>query len=413
MNIVSRNSPIEAKKMEMKSSRITTNTLLVFIVLFSSGCTQSIQQRNQSEFNAHKATVVRTGVNHGSEYSPAQHVVTAVGKMNTGRAAHTATLLPNGKVLVCGGFTENTLASAELYDPISKTFKPVANMTTPRSSHSATLLPNGNVLIAGGYNGDYLSSTEIFDPRSETFTAAGTMTSPRSGHTATLLQGAKILLAGGVGTGWSFLQSVEVYDIQSKKFISVGSMSLARESHTATLLKSGKVLIAGGHKGRRADIKIFSSAEIFDPASGRFTTTGSLTKIHHKHDAVLLADGKVLITGGADERDGRGAYSSAEIYNPSTGTFSSINNMNITRYKHNGTSVLLKNGNVLIAGGADRMEVYLARENRFILVNGNLGSDRLFSCVVHLHDDQVLLTGGYDSNILASTNAWVYSYEAK
>ena len=80
-------------------------------------------------------------------------------------------------------------------------------------------------------------------------------------------------------------------------------MTVPRESHTATLLKNGKVLITGGHKDRHADIMIYSSAELYDPLLNTFTVTGNMTIRRHKHDATLLNDGKVLITGGSDERD--------------------------------------------------------------------------------------------------------------
>src|SRR5258708_33319586 len=128
----------------------------------------------------------------------------------------------------------------------------------------------------------------------------------RSVHAATLLNNGKVLLAGGVGTSWTFLADAELYDPATNTFAATGAMTMARESHTATLLRNGNVLIMGGHKGRRSAITIYSSAEIYNPASGTFSSTGNLTVRRHKHDAALLADGRVLIIGGSDERDGRG-----------------------------------------------------------------------------------------------------------
>ncbi|HYJ37188.1 MAG TPA: kelch repeat-containing protein [Chitinophagaceae bacterium] len=346
-------------------------------------------------------------------YTQEKHdLINLSGSMRMPRAAHTATLLKNGKVLVCGGFSKSTSSTAEIYIPSSKTFQSVGNMGVPRSGHSATLLPNGKVLIAGGYNGNYLSSAEIFDPATETFTSAGIMTTARSGHTATVLNNGKILFVGGVGIGWSFLQSAELYDIRTGIFSATGSMTSARESHTATLLENGTVLITGGHKGRRADIKIYSSAEIYDPSSEKFTLTSSMAKIRHKHDAVMLKDGKVLIIGGSDERDSKGAYTSTEIYNPVSATFQVTNNMNLSRYKHNGTSILLENGNILIAGGANRAETYNSKQKEFAIVSGDMMSKRLFSCATLLTNGQVLITGGYDENIIASANSWIYSATA-
>jgi N-acetylneuraminic acid mutarotase len=284
-------------------------------------------------------------------------------------------------------------------------------MSVARAGHSATLLPDGKVLITGGYNGNYLSSTEIFNPQTQTFSAGPIMNSPRSGHTTTFLNNGKILFAGGVGVGWSFLESAELYNTQTKTFSPTGSMTTARESHTATLLKNGTVLITGGHKGRRTDIKIYSSAEIFDPISEKFRLIGNMTKIRHKHDAVLLADGKVLITGGSDERDSEGAYSSAELYDPVSSSFNSVKNMNLTRYKHNATSILLANNSVLIAGGTNRAEIYNPESSKFSIVTGSLGTKRLFSCATLLSNGQVLITGGYNENIKATANAWIYNYK--
>ena len=336
--------------------------------------------------------------------------VNSVGGMTARRAAHTATLLPNGKVLIAGGFAgdENSLASAEVFDLTTSTFSPAGNMSATRAGHTATLLPNGKVLIAGGYNGSYLTSAELYDPSARTFTPTARMVTARSGHVATLLNNGKVLLAGGVGTGWTFLADAELYDPTTNAFTVTGRMTTARESHTAILLKNGNVLITGGHKDRRPAITIYSSAEIYNPASGTFSSTGNLTVKRHKHDATLLADGQVLIIGGSDERDGRGAYTSAEIYNPATGVFTATGNMNTARYKLQGTSVLLNDGKVLIAGGANRAEVFDPATNTFSYASGSLGTSRLFAAATRLQNGQVLITGGYDDNNAVSSNAWIY-----
>jgi N-acetylneuraminic acid mutarotase len=262
-------------------------------------------------------------------------VVSSIRNMTAKRAAHTATLLDNGKVLIAGGFVGNGggLSSVELFDPTSNTFTSAENLTSARAGHTATRLPNGKILIAGGYNGDYLNSAEVFDPTTNRFSSAGRMVTARSGHVATLLNDGKVLLAGGVGTGWTFLADAELYDPKTNTFSATGGMTAARESHTATLLKDGKVLIAGGHKDRRSAITIYTSTEIYNPANGTFTAAGNLTVKRHKHDATLLADGRVLIVGGSDERDGDGAYQNAEVFNPGGGSFTAVkNNMNFARW---------------------------------------------------------------------------------
>jgi hypothetical protein len=328
------------------------------------------------------------------------------------RAAHTSTLLPNGMVLITGGFTsgENSLSSAEIFDPITNEFSFTGAMNSARQSHTATLLQNGKVLIAGGYghSGEYLDTAELYDPQTGEFTLIGEMTTPRAGQTAVLLNNGDVLLAGGVTTGWVFLETAELYDPDKNTFASTGNMNVPRESHTATLLKDGKVLITGGHQGRRPAITIYSSAEIYDPVSGLFAFTSNMQIKRHKHDAVLLEDGKVLVAGGSDERDENGQYKSAEVYNPEAGHFSKVFDMNANRYKFQGTSVLLNNGKVLIMGGADIIERFDPATNTFAEVAENVGATRLFAAATLLPDGRVVLSGGYGGNISSSTKVWVF-----
>ena len=337
--------------------------------------------------------------------------VNAIRSMNAKRAAHTATLLPNGKVLIAGGMTDSGsgLASAEIFDPTTNIFTAIDNMTVARAGHTATLLRSGKVLIAGGYNGDYLDSAELFDPATGKFTSAPKMVTKRSGHVATLLNSGKILLAGGTGVGWTFLSDAELYDPTTNTFTATGSMTTARESHTATLLKDGRILIAGGHKDRRPNITIYRSTEIYNPASGTFTVAGNLTIKRHKHDATRLADGRVLIVGGSDERDGEGAYRTAEIFDPASGSFTAVmGQMSAARYKLQGTAILLQSGKVLIAGGSNRAEVFDPAANSFSTTFGDMGTERLFSTATLLNNGQVLITGGYRVGNVVSANAWIY-----
>ena len=375
----------------MKSKLSSLVMLMIF--LSTTSCEAQIARNNERENDA-------SGT--GS--------INAIRNMNTSRAAHTATLLGNGKVLVAGGFAEdkNSLASVEIFDPKTNTFSSADNMSFTRAGHSATLLPDGKVLIAGGYNGNYLDSAEIYDANTGRFTPTGKMTMPRSSHIAVLLNNGKVLLAGGVGTGWMFLAETEVYDSQTNTFTKTKNMSAARESHTATLLKDGTVLITGGHQGRRSAITIYQSAEIYNPTNGTFTATANLTVKRHKHDAILLKDETVLIIGGSDERDSRGAYATAEIYNPKTKTFAKIGDMNLSRYKLQGTSVLLKNGKILIAGGANRAEVFNPAKNAFEVADGKFETMRLFATATLLQNGQVLIVGGYDNNNAVSEQAWIY-----
>ncbi|MBK7705802.1 MAG: hypothetical protein IPJ30_08460 [Acidobacteria bacterium] len=342
--------------------------------------------------------------------SEATGIVAPAGELRTARAAHTATTLANGKVLVIGGFGVDTksIDSVELFDPASKTFSDGGRMRSARSSHTATLLRDGRVLIAGGYDGDYLDSAEIYDPATGSFKGIGKMTMPRSDHAAVLLSDGRVLLAGGVGIGWTFLADAELFDPATGTFSKTGSMNLVRESHTTTLLNDGRVLITGGHRGRRSAIVIYTEAEIYDPRTGKFSVTGNLGIRRHKHDAALLADGRVLIVGGSDERDSRGAYSSVEIFDPKTSRFSPVGDMKRNRYKLQGTSIGLADGRVLIAGGSSQMEIFDPKSNSFSLVPGELGATRLFATVARLSGGRVLIAGGYDERTRVSRDARVY-----
>ena len=342
--------------------------------------------------------------------SAAKGMVAPTASMKIARSGHTATLLPNGNVLIAGGMNGNGsyFDTAEIYSPATDTFGSAQNMSARRVGHTATLLPNGKVLIAGGYNGDYLASAEIYDPATGSFTPLGQKTMARSEHVAVLLNNNKLVLAGGTGTGWTFLASAEVYDPSTGIFTRTGSMTTPRESHTATLLKSGKVLISGGHKGRREAMTVYSSAEVYDPAKGTFSATGNMTTIRHKHAASLLPDGNVLIVGGSDKRDWQGKYASAEIYDSNKCKFKAIGEMKMARFKLANAVVSLRNGKILIAGGGEQLELYDPATNAFTTVKGQIDTARFFSAATLLQDDRVLITGGYDNHNEAGTKSWIY-----
>jgi hypothetical protein len=184
--------------------------------------------------------------------------------LNTARAAHTATLLPSGQVLVTGGYDSggNALASAELYDPVTNTWGAAGPLATARLGHTATLLPSGQVLVAGGVSyGVFLASAELYDPATNTWGAAGPLATGRVYPTATLLPSGKVLVAGGFGniTG-GLLKVVELYDPATSTWSAAPSLATARENQTATLLSSGKVLIAGGFGA-----SVLASTELYDP----------------------------------------------------------------------------------------------------------------------------------------------------
>ncbi len=178
--------------------------------------------------------------------------------MNAARHMHTATLLPNGAVLVAGGRFQDGgpgQASAELYDPATATFSPTGGMATPRYLHTATLLPNGKVLIAGGSDS---VTAELYDPSTGTFAATGDMTEPGYVDTATLLPNGKVLITRSAQDYRE--DHADLYDPATGTFTRTGDLvdsSTAGQHPPATpgqrpaamLLASGKVLIAGASRG--------------------------------------------------------------------------------------------------------------------------------------------------------------------
>jgi hypothetical protein len=241
------------------------------------------------------------------------------------------------------------------------------------------------------------------------FQPTGNMSTARTAHTATVLQSGKVLIAGGDAClffnyyGDCPLSSAEVYDPSSGTFTTTGSMSVNRVFHTATLLANGKVLVTGGHD---------ASAELYDPISGAFTATGSMSVGRNSHTATLLANGKLLIVGGQNVS---GTLASAELYNPNSGTFTATGAMAMPRTSH--TATLLANGKVLIAGGSDSGGAAVATTEQYDPATGSftaansMGSPRTLHTTTGLSNGNVLVTGGLDNKVQLSS-AEVYDIVA-
>jgi hypothetical protein len=278
-------------------------------------------------------------------YDPASGTWTLTGSLNTARYIHTATLLSNGMVLVAGGYSLNALDSAELYDPASGTWTVTGSLNTARYYHTATLLPNGMVLVAGGV--DAFPIAELYDPASGTWTVTGDLNTGREAHTATLLPYGMVLVAGGFDNTFTASASAELYDPASGTWTASDNLNTARAFHTATLLPNGMVLVTGGHDGPTfAPSDVLSSAELYDPASGSWTVTGSLNSARYHHTATFLSNGVVLVAGGIS---GFNAFASAELYSPASGNWTVTGSLNTARFLH--TDTLLPNGMVLVAAG--------------------------------------------------------------
>ena len=292
-------------------------------------------------------------------FDPTTGTFSATGPMVKARGFDTATRLADGGVLFVGGdpsawnFDGPYLGSAEIYDPTTGTFSPTGSLATGRNMHTATLLLDGRVLIAGGnVSGQHpLASAELYDPATGTFSATGSLVVARGFHTATLLADGRVLITGGTSDGWvgdHFLSSAEIYDPTTGKFTATGQMTDKRGNHTATRLPDGSVLITGGTATGGTSL---ASSEIYDPKRGKFTATGSMTAARTFQEATLLLDGRVLVSGGDPagwSYDGP-FFASAEIFDPKTGTFTVTGSMIDKLTNH--TATLLPDGRVLIAGG--------------------------------------------------------------
>jgi hypothetical protein len=283
-----------------------------------------------------------------------------------GVAFHAATLIADGRVLVTGGRNgRGTFRHAEVFDPATGTTSALeARAIAPRSEHTATALPDGTVLVAGGRGLDpeVHASAEVVDPRTGTWRAVGAMAVPRFSHTATLLPDGRVLVAGGESSlgGDRELRSAELYDPATGRFEATGGiepgapaegMAQPRSAHTATPLDDGRVLITGGVaiSGGLFEDSGRRSAELFDPRSGRFSSADTMGQGRFGHTATRLPDGRVLIVGGASSVGS--VLDSAEIYDPVSGRFEPTGDLHEARMGH--TATLMPDGGVLVIGGQD------------------------------------------------------------
>jgi hypothetical protein len=353
----------------------------------------------------------------GSGFVPNGFV--GVSSMGIPRAQHQATLLTTGNVLITGGAST---AEAQLYNPTTTSFTATANnMSTARTWHQSHQIAKGNVLVLGGVdaNGNYLASADLYNYKTNTFSPTGSMTTPRALPTGTWLSGqGELLVTGGFNSTGS-LGSAELYNAAAGTFSpTTGSMYTQRYNHAAAALLNGTVLITGGrcNQGSGCANDVGISAEIYTPSTGKFTRVGNMNVSRYLHTAITLSDGTVLITGGFF-----GTVHTAEIYNPTTQTFTPTATEMVggSVEGHRATPLSLDTGTtnqILITGGYNQAgtvqaeaQLYTVATQTFTAV-GSMTIPRSFHTATPVTAGVVIVTGGSDqsceSDLYACPQQW-------
>lgn len=331
----------------------------------------------------------------------------AISPMPSPRAAHSATRLPDGRVLIAGGCNadgceEGIAADALLYDPASARFVATGSLLQPRVGHRAVALADGSVLLIGGWTASGVTAgVERYLPSTGRFQTAGELLHARDGFSATLLDDGTVLVAGGYEGGMRRLASAERFDPATGRAEAVGALATPRMSHTATLLADGRVLVAGGSSDSST---VLASLEIYDPTTARFAPAGTLARARHKHAAVRVGE-RVLLLGGASIPEEAGHFRDGEWWQ--AGTMAPGPAMSEGRYKFLDAVFAWPDGNVAVAGSGRSAEALNADANRFERIAVALEDKLAFSTATPLADGSVLIVGGYDPRIRPSANAWL------
>lgn len=330
-------------------------------------------------------------------------------------ALHSAVELPDGSVLIVGGWRGASVNSNSIdrFDPARQAFSPVGAMATGRALPRLVVLADGNVLIAGGATSIASGVTyELFDPRTGLVSPAGVPIRNRLGHTATRLLDGRVFIAGGLEQ-----DTAEIWDPITRTARPVAArMNNPREWHTATLLADGRVLLVGGYTLANA----YWLAEIWDPRTEQFTPVGAprftpQVEALALHSAHRLSDGSVLVAGGesfnpAVAEDTR-PTTAVLRFDPATGAFTPLSGLLVPRTLM--TAVALADDRLLVFGGITADESYTAtgelyRPGRPATQTASLGSGRAWHTVSRLPGGRVLIVGGQAPDGALVPNAVIY-----
>lgn len=266
----------------------------------------------------------------------------------SGRAGQSTTLLPDGRVLFAGGYRSPSgagfSAACDFFQSATNAWGAAASMNDRRAFHACVLLPDGKVLVAGGYKtNDYMAmaSAEVFDPVTGLWSLTNPMTTPRNRPAGVLLTNGKALVIGTTSTYSSGPLSAELYDPASGSWSPAGTLNYPHESFSCVLLQDGQVLVAGGTYYEN----VRGTAEIYNPLTNSWNPAAQMLNRGLGQNAVLLPDGRVFFSG-TDSFDtgnqGQGSY-----YNPAndswTGTAAVRTGLHAT--------TLLPDGRILFTGG--------------------------------------------------------------
>jgi N-acetylneuraminic acid mutarotase len=332
----------------------------------------------------------------------------AAAPLSQARWAAASVVLRDGRVMVVGGTTgtssNNAVTTATVFNPTTGFWSSVTGMLQPRAYAMAVALADGSVLVAGGSrNGQPLDTAERYYPGTDTWVAAGRLNLPRTQGTLTLLRDGRVLAAGGGvegGPDWNSTASAEIFDPKRGVWTLTAHMSVARARHTATLLADGEVLVAGGATTFHGETgSVTATAELYDPKTGTWRAAAPMSKPRYVHGAALLPDGRVLVAGGwYATSNSDPSHETAEIYDPTANRWAATGSMKSARAEYG--LVTLPDGRILVAGGIDQAYKVQAGSELYDpatglwQATGNLAVGTMGSAIQALPNGLVLIAGG-------------------